>query len=134
MLKWDFREKLRISKSIFSWNKINICRYNGPFFLKKKKKIWCWKLFQICYYGIQFKGKKVFYVLHPRRKKLVDLQQIINSINKTKIVSTYKILVAMFLLSSIYIRKKYWIRENFLLPVFDGFTCFEVSWTRFDHY
>ena len=32
-----------------------------------------------------------------------------------------------FLLSSIYIRRKYWIRENFRLPVFDGFTCFEMS-------
>ena len=40
----------------------------------------------------------------------------------------------IFLLSSIYIRRKYWIRENFRLPVFDGFTCFEMSWTRFDHF
>ena len=32
-----------------------------------------------------------------------------------------------FLLSSIFIRRKYWIRENFRLPVFDGFTCFEMS-------
>ena len=32
-----------------------------------------------------------------------------------------------FLLSSIYIRIKYWIRENFRLPVFNGFTCFEMS-------
>ena len=34
---------------------------------------------------------------------------------------------SLFLLSSIYIRRKYWIRENFRLPVFDGFTCFEMS-------
>ena len=40
----------------------------------------------------------------------------------------------LFLLYSIYIRRKFWIRENFLYPVFDGFTCFEVSWTRFDHF
>ena len=40
----------------------------------------------------------------------------------------------IFLLSSIYIRRKYWIRENFRLPVFDGFTCFEISWARFDHF
>ena len=39
-----------------------------------------------------------------------------------------------FLLSSICIRRKYWIRENFLLPVFDGFTCFEMAWTWFDHF
>ena len=32
-----------------------------------------------------------------------------------------------FLLSSIYIRRKYLIRENFRLPVFDLFTCFEMS-------
>ena len=39
-----------------------------------------------------------------------------------------------FLLSSIYIRRKHWIRENFRLPVFDGLTCFEMSWTRLDHF
>ena len=39
-----------------------------------------------------------------------------------------------FLLSSIYKRRKYWIRENFRLPVFDGFTCFEMRWTRLDHF
>ena len=33
----------------------------------------------------------------------------------------------IFLLSAIYIRRKYWIRENFRFPVFDGFTCFETS-------
>ena len=32
-----------------------------------------------------------------------------------------------FVLSSTYIRKKYWIPENFQLPVFNGFTCFEMS-------
>ena len=35
--------------------------------------------------------------------------------------------ISIFLLSSTYIRRKYWIRENFRLPVFDGFTCFEMS-------
>ena len=30
-------------------------------------------------------------------------------------------------IESIYIRRKYWIRENFRLPVFHGFTCFEMS-------
>ena len=39
-----------------------------------------------------------------------------------------------FLLTSMYVRKNYWIRVNYRLPVFDGFTCFEVSWTRFDHF
>ena len=39
-----------------------------------------------------------------------------------------------FLLSSIYIRRKYWILEIFRLLVFNGFTCFEMSWTRFDHF
>ena len=32
-----------------------------------------------------------------------------------------------FILSSLYIRKKYRIRENFRNPVFDGFTRFEMS-------
>ena len=31
-------------------------------------------------------------------------------------------------------RKKYWIPENFRFPVFNVFTCFEMSWTRFDHF
>ena len=31
-------------------------------------------------------------------------------------------------------RKKYWFRENFRIPVFDGFTRFRVSWTRFDYF
>ena len=39
-----------------------------------------------------------------------------------------------FLLSSICIRRKYWIRENFQHRVFDGFTCFQTSWTGFDHF
>ena len=38
------------------------------------------------------------------------------------------------ILSSKCIRRKYWIRENFRLSVFDGFICFEMSWTRFDHF
>ena len=32
-----------------------------------------------------------------------------------------------FLFSSICIKRKYWIRENFRHPVFGGFTCFEMS-------
>ena len=39
-----------------------------------------------------------------------------------------------FLLSSTYRKRKYWIRENFRLPVFDGFIWFERFWTRFDHF
>ena len=38
------------------------------------------------------------------------------------------------LLSSICIKRKYWIRENFWHPVFDRFLCFEMSWTWFDHF
>ena len=34
---------------------------------------------------------------------------------------------SIFFLSSIYVRRKYWIRENFPHPVFDGFTGFEMS-------
>ena len=34
----------------------------------------------------------------------------------------------------LYTRRKYWIRENFRPPVFDGLTCFEMSWTRLDHF
>ena len=31
-------------------------------------------------------------------------------------------------------RKKYWLHENFRLPVFDRFTRFRMSWTRFDYF
>ena len=31
-------------------------------------------------------------------------------------------------------RRKYWFRANFRFPVFDGFTCFGMSWTRFDYF
>ena len=34
----------------------------------------------------------------------------------------------------IYIRKKYWNRENFWLLVFNGFTRFRMSWTRFHYF
>ena len=30
--------------------------------------------------------------------------------------------------------RKYWFRENFWLPVFDGFRSFEMSWTRIDYF
>ena len=29
---------------------------------------------------------------------------------------------------------KYWFRKNFRFPVFDGFTRFRISWTRFDYF
>ena len=35
--------------------------------------------------------------------------------------------LSFFLFSSIYVRRKYWIRENFRHTIFDGFTCFEMS-------
>ena len=31
-------------------------------------------------------------------------------------------------------RRKYWVRKNFRLPVFDGFTPLEMSCTRFDYF
>ena len=30
--------------------------------------------------------------------------------------------------------RKYWFRANFRFPVFDGFTRFGMSWTRFDYF
>ena len=50
-----------------------------------------------------------------------------NEKKKEKILIMFLFYLFIFLLSSIYIRRKYWIRENFRLPVFDGFTCFEMS-------
>ena len=42
---------------------------------------------------------------------------------------------SLLLLSSIfYIRKKYMNCEKFRLPVFSGFPCFEMSWTRFHYF
>ena len=49
-------------------------------------------------------------------------------------VSLFFFRIFSFSLSSIYIRRKYWIRENFRHPVFNRFTCFGRSWTRFDHF
>ena len=31
-------------------------------------------------------------------------------------------------------RRKYWFRANFRFPVFDGFTRFRMSWSRFDYF
>ena len=39
-----------------------------------------------------------------------------------------------FSLSSVCIRRKYWIRKNFQHPVFGGFIYFEMSRTQFDHF
>ena len=38
-----------------------------------------------------------------------------------------EIFLFFFLLFAIYIRRKYWISENFGHPVLDGFTFFEMS-------
>ena len=64
--------------------------------------------------------------------ELLDLAKIIkysNCIQNTSAKLNFNLLLTeiLFLLSSIFIRRKYWIRENFQLPVFDGFTCFEMS-------
>ena len=44
------------------------------------------------------------------------------------------ILFFYLVLSSICIRRKYWIRDYFRIPVFDGFTCFEMSLTQLNHF
>ena len=51
------------------------------------------------------------------------LTEEFGSVINTNITKFYKI----YLLTSTYIRRKYWIRENFPHSVFDGFTCFEMS-------
>ena len=48
--------------------------------------------------------------------------------------SVCTVMFFIFLLFYIYMRRKYWIRENFWHPVFDRFTCFEMSWTWFHYY
>ena len=37
------------------------------------------------------------------------------------------VIIKTFSLYSICIGRKYWIREKFRLPIFNGFTCFEMS-------
>ena len=45
------------------------------------------------------------------------------------------VLCATFLLSSIfYVRRNYWHRENFRLLIFNEFTRFGISRTRFNHF
>ena len=40
-----------------------------------------------------------------------------------------------FIFTFFYInRRKYWFRANFRFSVFDGFTRFGMSWTRFDYF
>ena len=43
----------------------------------------------------------------------------------------WKLLIFTFFYIS---RRKYWFRANFRFPVFDGFTRFGMSWTRFDYF
>ena len=45
----------------------------------------------------------------------------------TKILKLLSMTSSFITFFYIHIRRKYWIRENFRLPVFDGFTCFEMS-------
>ena len=78
------------------------------------------------------------YALEPGKtvtKKLIIKKNKINVnyLSFSFSLSLY-IYIFLFLLSSMYIRRKYWIRENFRLPVFDGFTCFEMSRTQFDNF
>ena len=61
-----------------------------------------------------------------KKKKLLKNKFFKGEFDKS--VSIFFVMVsANFSLSSIYIRRKYWIRENFRFPVFDEFTCFEMS-------
>ena len=66
-------------------------------------------------------------------ENIIQMNVVISSVVDEKIVNMHVLiryhigLRFSFLFSSIYIRRKYWIRENFQLPVFDGFTCFEMS-------
>ena len=74
--------------------------------------------------------KKCFYFTSSSYTQLPNLKY---KKFKTNNIDT-EFIKSQFLFSSIYIRRKYWIRENFRLPVFDGFTCLEMSWTWFDHF
>ena len=60
---------------------------------------------------------------------IISQLMILNTeITETKMYECFEYFyIISFLLSSIYLRGKYLIRENFRLPVFDGFTCFEMS-------
>ena len=75
--------------------------------------------------------KKIWISLPP-----ADIQNLFHSMLRciAAVIAQNTDFEQILLLSSIYIRRKHWIRENFRLPVFDGFTCFEMSWTRFDHF
>ena len=66
------------------------------------------------------KNRKVQNFIFSEKMFKISIVNILERIKRSEI------LIA-FLLSSIYIRRKYWIRENFRLPVFDGFTCFKMS-------
>ena len=60
----------------------------------------------------------------------VPMEYWTNKTLKLLFSSEFAFILPSLLISSIYVRRKYWICENLQLPVFDGFTCYEMSWTR----
>ena len=70
-------------------------------------------------------------MLKKKQMENVWKYDILNAIWFMKITFKSKFAIFIFFYIS---RKKYWFRANFWFPVFHGFTCFGMSWTRFDYF
>ena len=78
-------------------------------------------------------GKCVQELLIPRSQEQSN-ETLLKMLSQLFLNNLSIYFIELFLLSAIYIIRKYLIRKNFPHRIFDGFTCFEMSWTWFDHF
>ena len=89
---------------------------------------WCWKGFKNTK---DYKLENIKHTIDSGGRNLLErFWLILNCNNKWNF---FVKLEHAFLLSS-NIRRKYCISENFRHLFFDRFTCFQMSWTRFDRF
>ena len=89
---------------------IRLSRFDGSIFLKHSPKIKVEMPFKL--------------------KKKIEQHILKQDKNFTRNVNNNAHIFTFFYIS----RKKYWFRANFRFLVFDGFTHFRMSWTRFDYF
>ena len=144
-------------KYIFLFQKLKgriIFNMDNFFRIKKKKILYRWKysfsammirIKELYYFSPNLLSLKNFKTFRNFKKSYLcidisfDVTKVIFNLiyfhripkNKLKV---FFFCLFLFLLSSMYIKRKYWIRKNFRHPVFDEFTCSEMRWTRFDHF
>ena len=66
--------------------------------------------------------------------KMVPLKKDWNLTNVNSVI-LLRYMAMTFIITFFYVsRRKYWFRAKFRFPVFDGFTRFGISWTRFNYF